>query len=188
MKEKKIYLLLTDTGTNLTKIIKAYTKAPYNHASIAFDKDLNEVYSFGRKAVNNPFIGGFVKEDVRNGIFQYADCAVYCLTVTDSQWQKMKCYIERIKAEEQMYRYNFIGLFGVMLEKPIKRKHAFFCSQFVATVLREGDIFNYHKEFSLVKPNELPLFGDFQLVYEGRLKDYWCTEKIARHSKQAVAI
>ena len=38
--ERKVYLLLTNTGSFLTKLIKLYTKKPYNHASIAFDYDL----------------------------------------------------------------------------------------------------------------------------------------------------
>ena len=46
---KKVYILLTDTGTLFTKSIKTYTKAPYNHASISFDVGLEELYSFGRK-------------------------------------------------------------------------------------------------------------------------------------------
>lgn len=46
MKEKKVFLLLTDTDTMLTRLIKACTKMPYNHASIAFNPELTEVYSF----------------------------------------------------------------------------------------------------------------------------------------------
>lgn len=37
---------------------------PLNHVSIALDRELTEVYSFGRKQPDNPFIGGFVKEDI----------------------------------------------------------------------------------------------------------------------------
>lgn len=64
MTEKQVYILLTNTGSLLTKLIKIYTKKPYNHASIAFDRNLSEVYSFGRKAARNPFIGGFVKDRI----------------------------------------------------------------------------------------------------------------------------
>ncbi|MDF2789985.1 MAG: hypothetical protein K0S80_3083 [Neobacillus sp.] len=42
-KEKQMYLLLTNTGSFLTKLIKLYTKKPYNHASIASDSQLSEV-------------------------------------------------------------------------------------------------------------------------------------------------
>ena len=54
MIEKKIYILLTDTGTLFTNLIKLYTKKPYNHASISFDSKLSEVYSFGRKTARKP--------------------------------------------------------------------------------------------------------------------------------------
>lgn len=46
---KKIYLLLTRTGTKFSTIIHRVTKYEYTHASIALDKELNQLYSFGRK-------------------------------------------------------------------------------------------------------------------------------------------
>ena len=58
---QNIYVLLTDTGTMFTKLIKRITAAPYNHASLALDENLNEVFSFGRKCANNPWIGDLLK-------------------------------------------------------------------------------------------------------------------------------
>ena len=45
---KKIYIVLTHTGTTLSKIIKTYTKDEFSHVSIALDNKLQEMYSFGR--------------------------------------------------------------------------------------------------------------------------------------------
>ncbi|MEH7225712.1 hypothetical protein V7112_18025 [Bacillus sp. JJ1566] len=172
MSKKKVYILLTDTGTLFTKLIKLYTKKPYNHASISFDSEMSEVYSFGRKTARNPFIGGFVKEDVRKGLFKQADCAIYSFTVTEVDIQKMKRYITEIEAQKEYYRYNFLGLFGVMFNKPLKRKKAFFCSQFVASVLNEGDSVNFEKPPSLIAPNDLQKVFRFQPMYEGKLNAY----------------
>jgi hypothetical protein len=172
MAEKQVYILLTNTGSLLTKMIKLYTKKPYNHASIAFDHNLSEVYSFGRKTARNPFIGGFVKEDVGNGLFKQADCALYSITVSDDQIQKMKHNLQEIEARKKQYRYNFLGLFGVMLNKPLKRKNAFFCSQFVAFVLKESAIMDFEKPLALIAPHDLQCIPAVQLVYEGRLKAY----------------
>ena len=113
---------------------------------IVFNPELTEVYSFGRKTVYNPFIGGFVKEDMHSVLFQQADCSLYSLTVTHHQFEKMHSYIRVMDIQKEAYRYNFIGLFGVLLKKPIDRKNAFFCSQFVATVLKEGQILETIKE------------------------------------------
>jgi hypothetical protein len=172
MGEKEIYLLLTDTGTILTRLIKSYTKKPYNHASIVFDTELVEVYSFGRKTAKNPYIGGFVREDIHSVLFKQADCAIYSLTVTNDEFQKMYQYIQEIAVKKEYYRYNFIGLFGVLFKKPIKRKDAFFCSQFVASVLKESNVTDFEKDLSLVEPSDLPHSANFQMIYEGRLKDY----------------
>ena len=173
IKEKKVYVLLSDTGTILTRLIKSYTKKPYNHASIAFDAELIEVYSFGRKMAKNPFIGGFVREDIHSVIFRQADCAIYSLSITNDEYQQMHQYIQEIASKKDNYHYNFIGLFGVLFKKPIKRKNAFFCSQFVATVLKESKIIDLEEiDLSLVKPSDLAYIANFQLVFEGGLKDY----------------
>lgn len=100
MVEKKVFLLLTDTGTMLTKLIKFYTRKPYNHASISFNSELTEVYSFGRKTPRNPFIGGFVKEDIQSIIFQKASCAIYSLTLTEEDVERMKRYIKEIEEQK----------------------------------------------------------------------------------------
>lgn len=168
----KGYILLTDTGTLFTKMIKIYTKKPYNHASITFNSKLSEVYSFGRKNVRNPFIGGFVKEDIHSSLFKQANCAIYSFEVTGDGYERMKQFIKDIETKEREYRYNTLGLLGFMMNRPIKRKNAFFCSQFVACVLKEGTYLNFKKPLSLIAPHDLQEIFNLQLVYEGKLKDY----------------
>src|SRR5699024_12661994 len=77
MNQSYIYLLFTNTGSLLTKTIGLYTRAEYNHVSIAIDSEMIEVYSFGRRQINNPFCGGFVREQTSEAFFQYAVCAIY---------------------------------------------------------------------------------------------------------------
>ncbi|MFD1850787.1 hypothetical protein [Oceanobacillus bengalensis] len=172
MAEKKVYILLTDTGSLLTKLIKLYTKKAYNHASISFDSELSEVYSFGRKKINNPFNGGFVKEDVTNGLFKQADCAIYSFTVTAEEMGRMRRYVMGMEENKESYRYNFLGLFGFLLNKPIKRKNAFFCSEFVASVLKESNRIHFEKSTALIAPNDFEDITNFQFVYEGKVKAY----------------
>lgn len=171
MGRKKVYLLLTDTGTIFTRMIKLYTKKPYNHASIAFDNNFREVYSFGRKKPRNPFIGGFVNEDVRQGLFKNARCAIYSFEVTDEQISSMKYFINKIDNEKHLYRYNLLGLITFILNKPYQRKRAFFCSEFVAKVLNEGKIIEFKKPLSLVSPHDLQSIKTIELEFEGQLAD-----------------
>lgn len=60
---KDIFIVLTGTGTAFSGFIKWFTKADLNHASIAFDCELREVYSFGRKKMHNPFVAGLIQEN-----------------------------------------------------------------------------------------------------------------------------
>lgn len=46
---KTIYILLTRSGTLLSKLVYAVTGASYTHASMAFDEELNCLYSSTRK-------------------------------------------------------------------------------------------------------------------------------------------
>lgn len=173
MEERKVYLLLTDTGTLFTRMIKLYTKECHNHASIGFDCELTEVYSFGRKRPRNPFIGGFVKEDIRSELFRKATCAVYVFTVTENQYDNMLRLIKEIDANKQKYRYNLLGLFAIALNKQIPRKHAFFCSHFVAKVLQEGRVLETNKHISMITPQDLKKASSHKLVYQGNLQSYF---------------
>lgn len=169
---KEGYLLLTDTGLLFSKLIKFYTKKPYNHASIAFDSNLTEVYSFGRKSMRNPFKSGFVKEEMTSNSFDKADSIIYSFEVTDAQLKMMRSFIQDINEQQQQYKYNFLGLFGFIIKRPIKRKKAFFCSQFVASVLNEGMVIKFDRPLSLISPNDLQQISTLRLVYQGKIGAY----------------
>ena len=53
---KKIYIILTQSGTLFSKTIRFFTGKPYNHASIGLNESLDEFYSFGRKVPTNPLL------------------------------------------------------------------------------------------------------------------------------------
>lgn len=169
---KTIYIVLTDTGTLLSKAIGMYTRKDLNHASIAFDEQLTEIYSFGRKQQYNPFLGGFVRENVAEGIFQEADCAVYRCEVTTEAYMRIRQKIVQFELNQNDYKYNFIGLFGVALNREIQRKRAFFCSQFVATVMQESETHRLLTRPCLTMPHHLAYLPHMELVYEGDLKTY----------------
>ncbi|URM31031.1 hypothetical protein LLY41_11290 [Cytobacillus firmus] len=175
MSNQNIYILLTDTGTLFTRLIKLYTKKPYNHASISIDPELKNVYSFGRKTAKNPFIGGFVKENLRGKFFTDSKCTVISCSVTDAQLNKLKALINKIESEKDDYSYNLLGLFAIMFNKQLSRKNTFFCSQFVATVLQRCEIVKFNKPPALVMPHELMEKEDFIVVFQGSLKEYFLT-------------
>lgn len=138
--QRYIYIVLSDTGSLLSRMIRLYTKNKLNHVSIAFDKELNEVYSFGRKCPHNLFVSGFTQEDMRGVLFKDAKFKVFRYAVSETQYLKIRDIMERFKKDEPLYKYNFLGLLGVMFNRPVERDHAFFCSQFVAHVLEQAGV------------------------------------------------
>ena len=175
MKKHRIYILLTNSGSLLSKCIKKYTRKPYTHVSVAFDTNLEELYSFGRKIPRNPLYGGFVKEDVVNGTyarFPSTTCALYYLDVDQSQYRRLKREVLKFAIEEERYRYNLIGLIGVMVNIPVNRKYSYFCSQFVSEVLVNSGINLINKPIGLTSPEDFRESLDANLIYEGQLRDY----------------
>ncbi|MFC4099733.1 hypothetical protein [Paenibacillus xanthanilyticus] len=173
----KVYVLLTDTGTIFTRLIKLFTKVSLNHASIALDPSLEEVYSFGRKCPRNPWIGGFVREDVRGELFDDATCAVFYCKVDRDSYERMKSRIEEIQRNEHQYKYNLLGLFGILLNKRIKRERAYFCTQFVAAMLEMNGIAVSAKPSELTTPYDFEQTTALRTMYRGSLRSYIARQK-----------
>ena len=186
--ERHIFIVFTDTGTYFTRLIKFFTKRPYNHASLSLDAGLYHVYSFGRKNIRNPFKGGFVREEMGNEFFHSARATIYCCSVTEEQYQKTRQLITRFEEQRDQYKYNLLGLFAIALNKNWYRKNAFCCSQFVAYVLKEAGISSFEKSISLVTPQDLSELSSLHAVFEGVLADYLNRETIVYVNNKLSAI
>lgn len=168
----KVYIIVSDTGSLLTKAIKMYTKDPYNHVSIALDKELKEVYSFGRKNEYNPFFGGFVNENVNSHLLKNAECEVYELEVTLEQLYTIRQKLQSFEKERESYQYNFLGLIAIMLNIDFVRENHYFCSQFVSSVLAESEIKITDKPFHYATPNDFRNYKNQVLLFKGSMKHY----------------
>ncbi|EGG36850.1 hypothetical protein OHJ21_28590 [Virgibacillus sp. LDC1] len=173
--DQSVFILLTNTGTLFTKVIQGYTRAPYNHASISFNRELSELYSFGRKNPNNPLNGGFVKEDLKTGTFsKYPNttCVIYELQVSERDIAKMKRVLQAFIRKDKKYFYNILGVLGIALKEPIEFSNSYFCSQFVAEILQRSGVRLWDKLPALVTPDDFRQSERLQLIYEGKLSEY----------------
>jgi len=165
-----IYVLLTDTGTVFTRTIRLFTGVQWNHASIAFDRSLRDTYSFGRRLAWNPLSGGFVKEDLTGPLFRSATCALLRCPVTKPQYDCIRRTVLAMEQEAERYKYNLIGLFALPLNVAIEREHAFFCTEFVASVLGRNGVPLCAKQASFVTPRDILQAPVLEPVYEGPLQ------------------
>ena len=170
---KKIYIILTHTGTVLSRIIKYYTKNEFSHCSIALDNELNEMYSFGRLNPYNPFWGGFVHEGISFGTFKRfknTKTKIYSLEITDEQYKEIKGIINYIENTKEILKFNIIGLFAVGFHKRISFKNSFYCAEFVKYVIENAGIKTNLPE--MIKPEDFKNLENIKLIYNGKLKDY----------------
>lgn len=176
MEDKYIYLIFSKTGTLLSKSIGYITKSKYTHVSISFDNTFTEMYSFGRINPNNPFIGGFIIENLSTGVykkFNKSICLVYKIQVTKRQLEKLHNELDKFRFSDLNFRYNFLGLFGVLLGKPLERETHYFCSQFVSTLLIRSEIYKSDKVPGLISPTDLlTIIENCEIIYEGYTNNY----------------
>ncbi len=173
--KKKIYIVLTYTGTWLSRLIKIFSRKEYSHSSIGLDLELYELYSFGRTIPTNPFSGGFVNEDPEDGtfkLFNETNAAIYSLDVTEEEYIKIKEYIEKFKHSSIEYKFNLLGIISARFNIPFNRGTKYFCSQFVSSALLYSGVYDFKKDTAIVAPMDLKNIPNLELVYEGKLRDY----------------
>lgn len=169
---KKIYIILTYTGTILSRIVKIYTRKEYSHVSISLDRDLNQMYSFGRLNPYNPFIGGFVHEGIDRGTFKRfknTKTKIYSMEIDEEKYEKLEEIIENIQQKKKLYKFNVIGLIAVALNVRIKREKCFYCAEFVKYVLEQSEVVELPE---IIKPDDFNKLNGLNEVYIGKLQDY----------------
>lgn len=169
----KIYIVLTYSGTILSKLIKIYTQKEYSHVSISLDEDLRHMYSFGRLNPYVPFFAGFVQESPKFGTFKRfskTKTKIYSLEVDERQYEKITRIIRKFDLEKEKYRFNIIGLLAVALNLKIKRERSFYCAEFVKYVLDNSNLQIDLPE--IIKPDDFARIEGSHEVYTGKLTDY----------------
>ncbi len=170
---KEIYFVLTYTGTFLSKVIKVYTRKKFSHVSISLDKELKEMYSFGRLNPYNPFRGGFIHEYIDKGTFKRfkrTKCKVYSYKISDESYKLLKNQIAKMCENKEEYKFNLMGLFAVSINKKVKRRNRFYCAEFVKYILQECKV-NVELP-DIVKPEDFTNISGIQEIYQGYLRDY----------------
>lgn len=168
-----LYIVLTRTNTMVSKLIRAFKHDEYTHAAISFDKELNQMYSFGRRKTYNPFVGRFKKEDINEGVYKFCDTipgVILEVEVSKEQYERAKELLYKFIANSCIYKYNYMGLIHSLLNKPACREDRFLCSEFVYHILKESGVVDFDISRNLVRPISL-LNIEGKMIYNGDLKE-----------------
>ncbi len=171
---QKVYIVLSQTGTVLSRILKFYTHAPYNHSSIALSKDLDVMYSFGRLNPYNPFVGGFVQESHAFGTFKrFKNTHVMVIEadVTPEAYAGLCTHIRAMLNARTEYHYNYLGLLLAALRIHRAKRNCYYCSEFVKAMAVRAGVEGAEAIPAIVKPMHL-LRVPHRTVYVGKLRDY----------------
>ena len=172
---KQLYIVISQTGTMLSRILKCVTGAEYNHASVSLSEDLSKMYSFGRKYPHNPFLGGFVLESPHTGTFRrFSETKVLVLVVniSENQYTEMSCLLDAMWKRRKRYHYNYIGLSIAVFHKAWKKENCFYCSEFLADILLRIGVEGADKlPTKVIQPIHF-LDLPHKQIYCGRLSDY----------------
>lgn len=163
---KNIYLIISATSSKLGKFIRLFTNNPYNHVSISFDEDLNDMISFARYYYQIPFYGGYVHESRER--YDNSKILLYKITLNEEDYSKVIEYINTIEKISEEYIYHTInavlGTFHHSIEIP--KSHT--CISFACEFLKNTSI----ELPTIYNIQELMVFLDSNKIYEGNLSDF----------------
>lgn len=172
---REIYIVLSHTGSIVSRIIGRVTGKVYNHASISVDASLETMYSFGRVHPYNPVWGGFVKESPNYGTFRrFSDTEVQVLaiSVNEEQYRGIKQYLEWMYQDRGHYYYNYAGLFLALFHKTHWSRNHYYCSEFVRHVLKEFHVISEDTFPGIIHPESFLQLPGQKVVYQGCLLEY----------------
>lgn len=148
-----VFLVLTKGKTPvISQGIKFVTKSEYSHASITFDPELNEVYSFNMRKNN----WGFIKENLSS--FKDNVISVFAFFAEKPVVTKLKKTVYDFANHKTNFDLRiFANKIFHINHKASNDQYQQVCSTFVDTVLKSGDI-------NLVGDQQIPAPSD---IYNG---------------------
>lgn len=176
--DRPVYIIVSQTGTILSRVLKLITRKQYNHASISFNEDLKTMYSFGRIRPYNPFLAGFVTESANFGTFKRfknTRVLVVELLVPENKYEDLKTFVEEMLKHPEKYGYNYLGLYLAALKISFKSDNRYYCSEFVKEILVSQDIDGANKLKKIIHPMSFLDLPKTQVIYEGLLREYNCS-------------
>lgn len=164
---KWVYVFVVNAREITTKIIRHFTKQPYNHSAISFDKSLTNMASFVAPT--------FKRENVNN-YRPDANFSLYKIAVPDHVFTAMKDAVNNIEQCKDEYKYSLKGLLGFIFkrhqDKFNNREKAMFCSQFCARMFATAGMPVFKRPDYTVKPYDFTKNKNFKFCYKGTVKNF----------------
>ena len=164
---RKLYILLTRFPGKAAIAIHAMTGCYYTHASIGLEEDMNTFYSVVGKGMIVEKITRYVRPD-RDPF----PCQLYELEVSEKTYQLVKRQLEVCVENKNSIQYSKLGVVLCLLRIPFRRKYHYFCSQFVAEILKNAQAAQLKKDATLYHPGDFRKMPGMRLHFQGNLRGF----------------
>lgn len=177
MKNKSIYIVLSQTASIVGKAIRKITKDEYTHISLAFNSKLDTMYSFSREKIEYPLVG-IASTETLNKYFlgkekEQLKMKVYKVNVTAKQYDDIKKFVDNIFADEEGYMYNFLEPLQFFTGVKLNCYKTYVCSTFVFDALKAGGVVSEKESVNTsISPQVLGNILDEYLYYDGFINKY----------------
>lgn len=178
---RKIFIMLSRFPGRTSHIIHALTGFYYTHASIGLEEDLDTFYSFLTRGFVVEKISRYVRPD--RAPFP---CQVYVLEVPETVYETVKRLLMLFQDNKPTLRYARLGVALSLLRIPYKRKHHYFCSQFVAELLEYCQVMRLKKNSALYHPGDFRHVPGMRLYFQGNMRDMMTHFQLRLPMAQAV--
>ena len=160
---RKIFVLLTRFTDRGAKALRVFTRCAYTHASIGLEEDMNTFYSFVGKGFLVEKITRYLRPD--RAPFR---CQLYQLEVTEKVYQRVKQVLECFVQQKDRFAYSRSGVVLSVLGLPYpQRRHHYFCSNFVAVVLKRSGAVRLKKSSANYLPRDFRHLPEMTLRFQG---------------------
>lgn len=176
---KNLYIVISSTYTYFGRTIRTFGRIRYNHASIALDEGLNEIYSFGRQKHTALLTGKLVRENITRFTLNktsHVDVTVFKIPVSEEKYNEIVDTIHTVYNDRE-YLYNLFSVLTYPLTKGLSVYKAFTCIEFIMYLLTKTGM-DFDKPLYVYKPDDLlEMFKD-NILYQGNLLEYVDHEKV----------
>ena len=145
---KTIFILFTQYKVWFARFLSIIRHHNYSHVALALDDDRNCFYSFNIKG----FCCETPEKYKRHGVTK---SILYEVKVKDESYNKIREKIYETAENRNRMKYSFWGIALCLLRIPFHKKNQYFCSEFVADLLKKSKTIMLRKRSSLYLPEHL---------------------------------
>lgn len=173
---RPVFVVLTSNYSPAGIAIKAITGQPYSHACLSLDTTMKNLATFNLHIKDGKRGGGFIpSESFEFGGYtdKRSTYAIYMYLASQPEFMTIDQIIDQFKQNADNFKYSFRGCLNYLFNRQNKNYSGeYFCSEFVADVLKQANPKLLDRESHLYSPGDLANTKKLRFVISGRCVDY----------------